>query len=51
MIIKLILIVKPGVRLAAALEELNGPLVLLGGRPGLEGSQVAAFAGLGILLS
>ena len=36
--------------LPAALKELNRPLMLLGGRPAAERTQVAPFAGPGILL-
>ena len=37
--------------LAAALEELHGTLVFLGGLPALERTQVPAFPGLWVLLA
>ena len=36
---------------AATLEELDGPLVLLGRVPAREGAEVPALAGLGVLLA
>ena len=33
------------------LEKLDGPFVFLGGGAGGEGSEISAFAGLGILLA
>jgi hypothetical protein len=34
-----------------SLEKLDGPFVFLGGGAGGEGSEIPAFAGLGILLA
>jgi hypothetical protein len=42
--------VRDETRSTVALEELNGAFVLEGGRTGLEGAEIAAFASLRILL-
>src|SRR4051812_10179197 len=41
----------PGAQLLMSLEILHFLLVLFGGRPGLEGAHVAAFARLGVFLA